>query len=242
MNEDAEVLTLSRDLPNTENVVVAAGLLEASGGAGATGLEYRDFTGTPVVGAYAPLPSLGWGVGVEVPADEALAEISQMRWGIVGASAAFLILVVVAAWVITRRVTRPLRTLAEGARVVGSGNLDHTIPVESNDELGELARSFNQMGTDLRNAVKTQLAERQEAEEQLRGARDAALEASRTKSEFLASMSHEIRTPMNAIIGMTDLLSETPINADQAEYLRVISSAGDTLMTLINDILDLSEE
>ena len=157
-----------------------------------------------------------------------------------GASAAFLILVVVAAWVITRRVTRPLRTLAEGARVVGSGNLDHTIPVESNDELGELARSFNQMGTDLRNAVKTQLAERQEAEEQLRGARDAALEASRTKSEFLASMSHEIRTPMNAIIGMTDLLSETPINADQAEYLRVISSAGDTLMTLINDILDLS--
>ena len=124
--------------------------------------------------------------------------------------------------------------------MVGSGNLDHTIPVESNDELGELARSFNQMGTDLRNAVKTQLAERQEAEEQLRGARDAALEASRTKSEFLASMSHEIRTPMNAIIGMTDLLSETPINADQAEYLRVISSAGDTLMTLINDILDLS--
>lgn len=108
VNEDAEVLTPSRDLPNTENVVVAAGLLEASGGAGATGLEYRDFTGTPVVGAYAPLPSLGWGVGVEVPADEALAEISQMRWGIVGASAAFLILVVVAAWVITRRVTRPL--------------------------------------------------------------------------------------------------------------------------------------
>jgi len=79
------------------------------------------------------------------------------------------------------------------------------------------------------------------AEQELEQARDEALHASRVKSEFLASMSHEIRTPMNAIIGMADLLSETPLTADHQEYLRVSQAAGESLLSLINDILDISK-
>ena len=89
--------------------------------------------------------------------------------------------------------------------------------------------------------LRTEIGERNKAERQLEKTRDAAVKASRTKSEFLANMSHEIRTPMNAIIGMNDLLWETPLNPEQLEYVRVSRSAGDTLMTLINDILDLSK-
>lgn len=72
-------------------------------------------------------------------------------------------------------------------------------------------------------------------------ARDQALEASRVKSDFLASMSHEIRTPLNAIIGMAELLSETKLNEDQNKYVSVFKNAGEALLSLVNDILDLSK-
>jgi two-component system, sensor histidine kinase and response regulator len=79
------------------------------------------------------------------------------------------------------------------------------------------------------------------AEQQLIEAREAALSASRAKSDFLSSMSHEIRTPMNAVLGMADLLAETKLDDEQRKYLNTMINNGNVLLELINDILDLAK-
>ncbi len=85
------------------------------------------------------------------------------------------------------------------------------------------------------------VTEPKRVEAALKLATAAAVSASRTKSEFLASMSHEIRTPMNAMMGVAELLSKTPLSPDQDKYVKIFRRAGDNLLNLINDILDLSK-
>jgi signal transduction histidine kinase/DNA-binding NarL/FixJ family response regulator len=116
----------------------------------------------------------------------------------------------------------------------------------SNEELQLAQRIVGYAAVALQNAqlyqrAQQELSERVALEAELVSAREAALAASRLKSSFLANVSHEIRTPMNGVIGMLDLLLQSPLSEQQREYARIARESGTALLALLNDILDISK-
>ena len=141
------------------------------------------------------------------------------------------------AFVLRRNIVGPVQRLTGVAGRVAQGDLSARAAVESRDEIGVLAESINTMTQRLAQTIvhlETVFADAQRA-------KDAAVVANRAKSTFLATMSHELRTPLNAILGFAQILrAERRLNARQIRGVEIILQAGEQLLTLINDILDLS--
>ena len=230
---------------------VKAALGAAGGGKSKEIPVGRDPSGGKVLTATQSIPSLGWHVFVEQPLGEAFAPLYSSIFRtiillIVGLALAFMVSLVLA-----RRMVTPIHTLQAGAARIGGGDLDHIIQVRTGDELQALAEEFNRMTAQLRESyaglekkVEERTRDLNVALAQLEEKGRELETVSRHKSEFLANMSHELRTPLNAIIGFSEVLREQmfgELNEAQVGYVGDVLEAGQHLLSLINDILDLSK-
>ena len=150
-----------------------------------------------------------------------------------------------------RRALRPIREMARAASRIAEGDLSQRVKVQSRDEIGVLGDTFNRMAEsldDMTRGLEDKVKQRTEAlrlqQEQLRQVNLELERATQHKSDFVANMSHELRTPLNAVIGFSEVLLEQmfgPLTEKQEEYVNDILSSGRHLLSLINDILDLSK-
>jgi len=211
----------------------------------------RNFRGEKVLSTWATVKPVGWKVFVEQPESAAFAPVRGKIWRTALLLAAFLVAGVGLSVLLARRLVRPVKQMRTAAARIGAGAYDERIELRRRDELGGLADELNGMAASLQASVQ---GLEQKVEERTRELQLALAELSRKgrqlevasqhKSDFLANMSHELRTPLNAIIGFSQVLRQRlfgPVNAKQEEYLDDILSSGHHLLSLINDVLDLSK-
>ncbi len=144
--------------------------------------------------------------------------------------------------------TRPLALLQQGITSVRQGRFEPIQVSETGDEIEDLGKSFNRMIDELQRSNREIQQHRDLLEERIRqrteeleNAMRTAVAASQAKSEFLANMSHELRTPMNGLLGMLDVVLDSPLAAEQRDHLETAQHSAYSLLALLNDILDLSK-
>ena len=162
------------------------------------------------------------------------AQVSQLFDSLRAMLFALLVTAVIFCWVFSTTlrylVELPLVRLVEQAKRFRSGELNERVSSSRRDVIGVLSNTLD----DVRNEIKTTQKANEEGNQQLR-------ELDRLKNEFLSTMSHEIRTPMTGVIGMSQLLLESRLTSEQRQFVDTIRNSSESLLTLINDMLDLSK-
>ena len=139
-------------------------------------------------------------------------------------------------------VTKPLFRLNTAAKNIAKGEWDNTVEIKRSDELGELAKSFNSMARQLQESFATLEQRVEERTAELAIAKEKAEVANQAKSTFLANMSHELRSPLNAILGFAQLMTRSQtLPPEHQENIGIVARSGEHLLTLINNVLDLSK-
>jgi signal transduction histidine kinase len=148
--------------------------------------------------------------------------LATTQWHLAETGGAIFAVALAAGLIFSRRTTRPIREIARAATEITAGNRTRRATLEGSAEIVSTAAAFNEMSDELVAAY------------------EEAMAGSRAKSEFLANISHELRTPMNGIIGMVLLALDTEPAPEQRECLQIVKDSADSLLAIINDVLDFT--
>ena len=201
---------------------------------------YQGLRGVEVLGAIAPIPSVGWHMVVELPTAEALAPIRNMLVVMGGALLVSIVAAVGLGIGLTRPVVGPLQRLTAAAAEISAGNLNAEVTIVSRNELGILATSFNEMTARLRDLVgglEQRTQELQNAQEEL-----VRQEKLAVLGQMAGGIGHELRNPLFVISGAVDLLQEAHGDSDETtrNYLEMISAEVRNSDQIISDLLDFA--